>query len=115
MTDDHYVRALAYLRDYARVDWVMLSSVVGSASEIAHDCATLADVGETAMRLAGDLAASGAPPGRLESHGFVPWEGPPAQQLDRLRDELFAMIHEQGRLPAGGEICWFSMRRGDPY
>lgn len=45
----------------------MLSSVVGAASEIANDSAILADVGETAMRLAGDLAASGAPPGRLES------------------------------------------------
>lgn len=102
-----YADALEWLPQLAGMDWLELSAVFDEASGVLGKGASALDIVTTAMSLATDLTRAGFPPGDLQVAGFVPWPGPDDARLARLRRELLAAA-EQGVLPIGPGICWFS-------
>ena len=106
--DTAYAEALEYLAKYGEDDWMMLSVVVSEAHGVLESPSSRSEVLEATLLLAGSLVELGVVPGDLvaDDRNFVPWPGPPARQLRRLRSEMNAML-ERDELPIGPEICWF--------
>jgi hypothetical protein len=99
-----YQENLDYLIDYAREDWVGLSSVGAVAGAVAGQGATFGRLTSALLGVLGDLHDRGAVLGDLveQDPGFKPWPGAKEEHLRRIEAETKAL----GRLPETGEVAW---------
>lgn len=93
-----------YLLQYAEDDWVGLSVLVAESGYVLGEKASDEQILEVVLSTISDLMNYGAVPGYLTKGipGFTAWQGSKSDCLSRIREE----VHQLGRLPYTGEVCW---------
>ena len=97
---------LDYIVREARREWIGMSTVVPIVLDEVGADAPLDQQARTLAELTGILIDHGVLPGDLVAgpNSFQPWPG----SRDERTERMAGAVQELGRLPATGEVAWFT-------